>query len=120
MPHPPASNSPRSRRRSSTYTSTTPSLFYLCFHFVYTTCALVVLRAMSAFINAAAERIDYFVDSRRPLDTDGARPRSGVVQMSVSKVEGLAVSPPLKPNDLVSACVETLDSVRRLIVMFLM
>ncbi|KAH9475928.1 Linoleate 10R-lipoxygenase [Psilocybe cubensis] len=55
---------------------------------------------MSAFVNAVAVGIDNVLDSKRPVDTDGARPRTQVVQKTVSKVNGLIASPPLKPSDL--------------------
>ncbi|KAF8958408.1 heme peroxidase [Flammula alnicola] len=61
---------------------------------------LLSLPIMSTLIRRISQRIDRYSESRAPLDTDGARPQSGVYEKEVTEIHTLIVNPPVTLSDL--------------------
>jgi len=57
---------------------------------------------MSTLFRRFSQRIDYIKESRAPLNTDGARPQSGVFEKGVTELFDSLSNPAFTLTDLVS------------------
>lgn len=75
-----------------------------CFFLLLNTLFSLVFRLpiMSAFIKFA-QKLDDSAESRAPLNTDGAKPQSGVIEKEVTEMHELIKKSPITLSELVSA-----------------